>query len=37
MAEASKIGELYVAAARDAYRPVEQAVTKNVKEVALVS
>ena len=29
MAEASKIGELYVAATRDAYKPVEQAVTKN--------
>jgi hypothetical protein len=37
MAEASKIGELYVAAARDAYKPVEQAVTKSTKKVAPVS
>jgi len=29
MAEASKIGELYAAAARDAYKPVEQAVAKS--------
>jgi hypothetical protein len=29
MAEASKIGELYAAAARDAYKPVEQAITKS--------
>jgi phasin family protein len=28
MAEASKIGEMYTSAARDAYRPVEKAVTK---------
>jgi hypothetical protein len=28
MAEASKIGEMYVSAARDAYKPVEQAVVK---------
>jgi hypothetical protein len=29
MAEVSKIGELYVAAARDAYKPVEEAITKS--------
>jgi hypothetical protein len=29
MAEASKIGEMYTSAARDAYKPVEQAVTKH--------
>lgn len=34
MAEASKIGELYVAAARDAYKPVEQAVTKSAPKAA---
>ena len=28
MAEASKIGEMYAAAARDAYKPVEQTVAK---------
>jgi hypothetical protein len=28
MTEASKIGEMYAAAARDAYKPVEQAVAK---------
>jgi phasin family protein len=28
VAEASKIGELYVSAAREAYKPVEKAVTK---------
>ena len=28
MAEASKIGEMYAAVARDAYKPVEKAVTK---------
>jgi hypothetical protein len=28
VAEASKLGEMYAAVARDAYRPVEQAVTK---------
>jgi len=34
MAEASKIGELYAAAARDAYKPVEQAVTKSAQKAA---
>lgn len=29
MAEASKIGELYASAAREAYKPVEQAVAKH--------
>jgi len=29
IAEASKIGEMYSSAARDAYRPVEQTVTKH--------
>jgi len=29
MAEASKIGEMYKSAARDAYKPVEKAVTKH--------
>ena len=29
MAEMSKIGEMYTSAARDAYKPVEQAVTKH--------
>lgn len=29
MAEASKIGEMYTSAARDAYRPVEKTVTKH--------
>ena len=29
MAEASKIGEMYTSAARDAYKPVKQAVTKH--------
>jgi hypothetical protein len=28
MTEASKIGEMYAAAARDVYKPVEQAVAK---------
>jgi hypothetical protein len=32
MAEASKISELYTAAARDAYKPVEQAVTKKMPQ-----
>jgi hypothetical protein len=32
MAEASKLGELYTAAARDAYKPVEQAVTKRASK-----
>ncbi len=29
VAEASKIGEMYASVARDAYKPVEQAVAKN--------
>jgi hypothetical protein len=33
-AEASKIGELYAAAARDAYKPVQQAVTKNASKAS---
>ena len=37
MAEASKLGELYAAAARDAYKPVEQAVTKSASQDASVS
>jgi hypothetical protein len=32
MAEVSKIGELYVAAARDAYKPVEEAITKSAQK-----
>jgi hypothetical protein len=28
LAEASKIGEIYAAVARDAYKPVEKTVTK---------
>jgi hypothetical protein len=31
MAEASKIGEMYAAVARDSYKPVEQAVKKPVE------
>ena len=30
VAEASKLGEMYAAVARDAYKPVEKAVTKRV-------
>jgi hypothetical protein len=37
MAEASKIGELYAAAAREAYKPVEQAVKKSAPKPAPVS
>lgn len=37
VAEASKIGELYAATARDAYKPVEQAVTKNAPKVTPAS
>jgi hypothetical protein len=37
MAETSKIGELYVAAARDAYKPVEQAVTKSTQKATPAS
>jgi hypothetical protein len=37
MAEASKIGELYAAAAREAYKPVEQAVAKSARKTAPVS
>jgi hypothetical protein len=32
VAEASKLGELYVAAARDAYKPVQQAVAKKLPQ-----
>ncbi len=31
MAEMSKIGEMYVGACKDAYKPVEDAVTKAAK------
>lgn len=37
MAEASKIGELYAAAARDAYKPVEQAVTRKMPQTGSFS
>lgn len=37
IAEASKIGEMYAAVARDAYKPVEQAVAKKGSKVASVS
>jgi hypothetical protein len=37
VAEASKIGEMYAATARDAYKPVEQAVTKNAPRVTPAS
>jgi len=35
VAEASKLGEMYVAVARDAYKPVEQAVRQENAEGAL--
>ena len=34
VAQASKIGEMYVDLARNAYQPVEQAATKTAKKVA---
>jgi hypothetical protein len=37
VAEASKLGEMYAAVARDAYKPVEQAVAKRAPKVASVS
>jgi phasin family protein len=37
VAEASKLGEMYAAVARDAYKPVEQAVAKTAPKVARVS
>ena len=37
VAEASKMGELYVAAARDAYKPVEQAVTESAQKAEKVA
>jgi hypothetical protein len=33
VAEASKLGEMYAAVARDAYKPVEQAVAKRATQV----
>jgi hypothetical protein len=37
VAEASKLSEIYVGMARDAYKPVEQAVAKRVPKAASVS
>jgi hypothetical protein len=37
MAEASKIGELYAAAARDTCKPVEQAVTRKMPQTGSFS
>jgi len=34
IAQASKMGELYVGLARSAYRPVEQAAAKTARKVA---
>jgi hypothetical protein len=37
LAEASKLSEIYVGMARDAYKPVEQAVAKRAPKAACVS
>jgi hypothetical protein len=37
VAEASKLGEIYVGMARDAYKPVEQVVAKRAPKAASVS
>jgi len=37
VAEASKLSEMYVGMARDAYKPVEQAVAKRTPKAASVS
>jgi hypothetical protein len=37
VAEASKLSEMYVGMARDAYKPVEQAVAKRAPKAASVS